>query len=93
VLLVQAFEAFHGLGDSRAVLCLKYMILSKIMTGNVRCQCRGGMGLVVWVWSTSDVARAVAFACRRRMCRPSSMANKGFSTLAKRCVVGPLMLA
>ena len=34
--LSQAFEGFHGLGDSRAVLNLKYMILSKVMTGNVR---------------------------------------------------------
>lgn len=31
----EAFEGFHGLDDPNAVLCLKYMLLCKVMTNDV----------------------------------------------------------
>lgn len=37
VVFRQAYEGLHSLTDARAVLCLKYMIMCKIMTDDVRC--------------------------------------------------------
>ena len=66
----EGFDAFRSLTDTRAVLCLKYMLLSKIMTGNVRvvlCAGReGGGGVFVDIVVALTV---VSVSVRVSVCR------------------------
>lgn len=78
----EAFEGFHSLSDDRAVLCLKYMILSKIMTGNtedVQAIINGKQGLQ-YAGESLEAMRSVAQAHKNRSLTEFQTALDAYST-------------
>lgn len=78
----EGFDAFRSLTDTRAVLCLKYMLLSKIMTGNsddVNTIIDGKYG-IQYSGVQLEAMRAVAKAYKARSIEQFEAALVGYPT-------------